>query len=296
MCVSEPVSKQNLFQDQGQSLEPNTKWIYRAEKIIYGDNGVLSTKLRDILTTSEEPNAQNEDRMDYEIKVIREFQRRSSLYIPREPDKDDIIEWLSLMRHHGAPTRLLDWTYSPYIALYFALSERKSGVIWALNTGNLMNTDEVKKYIYKKWRGSRVELNKLYKRSKDSLDMMGLRATNDGPWDNPIATYVIHHPIPLVYPVSAYRLNQRVSIQQGTFLLIGDIHKSFAENLIPSIAQDTPSNSLLRIELDLCPKQRNDILYRLKRMSITNEIMFPGLDGFARSLGELSAYHKKFSL
>jgi len=38
------------------------------------------------------------------------------------------------MQHHGAPTRLLDFTYSFYIAAYFALEEsEKDCAIWALN-------------------------------------------------------------------------------------------------------------------------------------------------------------------
>ena len=53
--------------------------------------------------------------------------------------KDEIKEYgycLSLMRHHGAPTRFLDWTYSFFNALYFAinrLNKESSYVVWAIN-------------------------------------------------------------------------------------------------------------------------------------------------------------------
>ena len=76
-----------------------------------------------------------EFRPDREFSLIDDFRRHAPALSGKVPTSDDDhLGWLLLMQHHGAPTRLLDWTESVLVALYFAVEQSSSedGELWAL--------------------------------------------------------------------------------------------------------------------------------------------------------------------
>jgi hypothetical protein len=73
-----------------------------------------------------------------ERALINVFKQNAVQFLEQRPPNQ--WEWLFLARHHGVPTRLLDWTESPLIGLYFAVhsadgsgrGDRRDGAIWVL--------------------------------------------------------------------------------------------------------------------------------------------------------------------
>ena len=82
------------------------------------------------------------DLIELEGNLLTRFRHRSIPYQDRPPSND--WELLFLMQHYGVPTRLLDWSENPFIALYFAITAAEScrvrgafmedAAVWILNT------------------------------------------------------------------------------------------------------------------------------------------------------------------
>lgn len=300
--------EEKLF-PRGQNSEKTKKWIFRGGRLIEKLEQQYFQKSGDDTSCGPQKDNENEEYLDTHLEkafrlngvkdedkrksereLIRTFQRKAALYLEREPDKDDILEWLAIMRHHGAQTRLLDWVYSFYIAVYFALAENKEGIVWALDASTINTPKPIKEKIEN--RGTCQRYKDLEKYFQEKSDILGIRKEGDKLVDSAIASYLIdEQSFPCVYPVNPFRLNKRLSVQQGLFLMPGDIKKSFKENLIATFGDFKKTQKYLwRVKIVPRTEDRNEILKKLKDMNISNEALFPGLDGFARSVGEGLAY------
>jgi hypothetical protein len=231
------------------------------------DNWVLETALERAARNWEIPI---DELPEIEKAMLREFKRA---YPPDEnalaPDDNDTVAWLALMQHHGAPTRLLDWTYSPFIAAFFALDNLLScgdrqhkATIWALSYAPLAEA------------GTLVPSGSL----KNAF--IEYTTTRDG---GPFRAVFMEADPPITFApiVNPFRLHQRLVVQQGVFLCPGNIRRPFEKNLLalPGVLE---SGNLRKIQLpyDILA----DAFRSLANMNISHATLFPGIDGFARSL------------
>ena len=241
--------------------------------------GHTKTTYRDPLTPKifrDEYIPQNVVKPDTESSVIKEFKRVAPALAQNTPNQDDHCSWLSLMQHHGAPPRLLDWTENALVALYFAVenfSDGKDGELWAicpytLNEKGYQRCDiatqsnEILQYLA---REPYLEINPV----SDNQDRQGKLAKECG------LDKIPQYPLAL-HPIMNF---PRMVAQLSKFT----IHPTPRQgNTIPDLLTD--KNYLFRCVIPkYCkPKLIND----LKSLGIFRRTLFPDLDGLSQTIKE----------
>lgn len=191
----------------------------------------------------------------YEFQAQQEF--RSKIHL-LEPSMDYPRDYNSIllsadMQHFSFPTRLVDWTRSPYIALYFAINENfdHDGAlfIWV-------------RLPYKKCMSKKFP-------NFDEIDYRSISTIDE---------------FDALISVVPNRLNERLIRQQGLFTVSNNLVKPHCSLICDEFEKDKGDNGLvkLRIRKDL----KLEVLSRLRIMNITAESLFPGLDGLGRATKE----------
>jgi hypothetical protein len=258
-------------------------WVYRGQ----------STPVWPLSTTLERHgsilNCPKNRRHIVELSVLRTFQRRTHDLISTPPKLTDKLEWLALIQHHGGPTRLLDFTFSFYVATFFAIETADSdAAIWCINLTRLQNAFHHPK------RANRPLID-------DSPNWNELRISNNAHANGFVGVDRAGCSNKFVLAVEPERMNERLAVQQGLFLTPSNIDCSFEENLSElcdisirdyqqQLDQFTASdqgagvNEFAAVRLILSRDTHKAAMKDLRAMNISASSLFPGIDGCARSL------------
>lgn len=241
-------------------------WLYRGHPVA---SWVIESSIERCFARENTPAAQRDG---LERELLRDFKRAYHQYARHVPDDASMIEWLALMEHHGAPTRFVDFSYSIYVAAYFALETADGDcAVWAINGP---------------W-ASKASVSALGNAGRKGVESF-LKPTV--PEQEAIAGRALFT-APLVrcaVPLNPFRLNERLRTQKGIFMVPGDCAVPFMDNL-RALPQHHSAENVVKLIIPL--ELRRTALRQLYYMNVSRTSLFPGLDGYARSLG---VYHPSF--
>jgi hypothetical protein len=228
-----------------------------------------------------------------EQEAFAHFKMQAKALTDRVPAEADLIGWLTLMRHMGAPTRLLDWTLSFYVAAFFAYVDLpvegvKDAALWCLSLGAQSRYGHMTSHLDPMDCGKTVTTHldgtqtTSYGRSRDTHKERN-RRLREFMGDNTENFLILpaENPIP------------RIVAQQGVFTCSGSLYHDLDEHrfttrinpnmlLGPEEPKEVPAEYLRRIRLPF--SWREEVLKDLWKMNINHASLFPGLDGLGRSV------------
>lgn len=190
-----------------------------------------------------------------EERAIRIFRRKAHVYLPDKSVLDDDLRCLAMMQHHGAPTRLLDFTKSPFVAAFFALEHaRGASAVYALNTPLIWAT------------GPDFDRSL----TRDAID-----PRVPGNFERHFAV----NNLPVVWFGEPREMDRRLVAQSGLLVVPGVLDMT-----LDDLLEEYAHGQVLVERVLLSQEMRAQAMHELYRMNITHATLFPDLEGLARSI------------
>jgi len=176
------------------------------------------------------------------------------------PRGESLWYWLSLAQHHGLPTRVLDWTWSPYVAMHFATADmsayRVDGVIWCVD---FVLASELLP----------PRLRRVLAR-EDAVSFTAEMLARAAPTLGDLPRLARHEFVVFYEPPS---LDERIVNQFALFSVLSNPERAFDDWL----ARRPKLFRRVVIPAKLKPEIRD----KLDQANITERVLFPGLDGLS---------------
>ena len=194
---------------------------------------------------------------ELERHLLRNFKKYAHRNVV---ERDSLWHWLSVAQHYGLPTRLLDWTYSPFIALHFATTNLQrfdiDGVIWAVNYLKVHQLLPEKLRIKLDNEGANVFTVEMLSETVRSLEELAELSHRD---------FAIFFEPPSI--------DDRIINQFGFFSVMSD-----PERTLDTWLKDNPD---LWRRVIIPAGLKWEIRDKLDQANITERVLFPGLDGLS---------------
>lgn len=222
----------------------------------------------------EEIQLDNEKYLIYgsEQLILKSFKAEAVAYTSQY-SPNNYLEWMVLAQHYGVPTRLLDWSSNPLVALYFACESNSSddAVIWICSARNYSYYSNQRDR--RKLSTTPIEIaSKLFDEKTENEDYLPA--------------------YPLIFTPFYY--DSRMSAQSSYFMMWGSNQKSLEEQLDGNAYMKRKTNEIEPYDINDVPteecvmkvfvhqSEKQILIRKLDQIGINRKTLFPGLDGVGK--------------
>lgn len=281
--IQTAVIRVSDWEDARRIRKSLRRWLFRGQK---KTDWLLKSSLERAFESRKIPISRTDP---IEEMILMDFKSSAHLFSSSVPKDEDTIAWLTLIRHHGGPTRLLDFTESFYVAAYFALDDAtEECAIWAFNRIDFMA--KVNSLIDALCKQYKIDLNISVSRKFDEILTKAIRGDIKKN---------------LIITMGSSQRNERQFLQQGLPMIplnlqegyMGALLGSFDppgvmpnENDMRMVSFDALSGILDNSKLIKIVMTKDcflDARLDLKQMNINGATLFPGLDGLGRKVHDV---------
>lgn len=262
-------------------LTANRLWSCRGQAKNWGDQ--LHPKLDRIFRNG-----------DHYLSRLHSERQAMSLFIHHAPSLlspvelgllNNMLSRWAVMQHHGAPTRLLDWSFSPWVALYFACCDHKNedGDVWLFDRTafHLMT----------------------HSAHHDALHLLGDMNIVKG-LSNQHRLLFVHPPYKWIALIDGHSPNTfgvrsaspRYIAQQSCFTICGELGIDHAQAIDAILADQNGPDNPTKFRVSIRKESKPAVMKRLAIMNITAASLFPGVDGVGRYVQDVLEFGSETGL